>query len=188
MLSTATSATRPSVPGGGRRRRRRRRARAARGDGRRDGRGVREHLLDRGLAAEPRPRAPQRLLDRARRGRSRRSARSTIDLAPYQEFLLLLGAFFVPLFGVLLADWLVAGAHYRRSDFFAAPALRPGLIAAWLAGFALYQWLQPVGPSWWTDIVDERASVECADRRVAPQLRARVPTGGPRRARAAVWC
>ena len=36
----------------------------------------------------------------------------TIDLLSYQTFLLLLGSFFVPLFGVLLADWLVAGAHY----------------------------------------------------------------------------
>ena len=60
----------------------------------------------------------------------------------------------MPLFGVLLADWLVAGMRYRRDDFFAAPAFRPGFIAAWIAGFALYQWLQPVGPSWWTDIVE----------------------------------
>ena len=29
-----------------------------------------------------------------------------INLTRYQQFLLLLGAFFVPLFGVLLADWL----------------------------------------------------------------------------------
>ena len=35
-----------------------------------------------------------------------------IDLTEYQQFLLLLGAFFVPLFGVLLADWLLNGAHY----------------------------------------------------------------------------
>ena len=33
----------------------------------------------------------------------------TIDLLAYQSFLLLLGSFFVPLFGVLLADWLAAG-------------------------------------------------------------------------------
>src|SRR3712207_4735185 len=69
----------------------------------------------------------------------------TIELANYQTFLLLLGSFFVPLFGVLLADWLLAGAHYREGDVFGAPAFRPGLIAAWLLGFALYQWLHPLG-------------------------------------------
>jgi NCS1 family nucleobase:cation symporter-1 len=77
----------------------------------------------------------------------------TINLAHYLDFLYLLGSCFVPLFGVLLADWLVAGMRYRRDDFFAAPAFRPAFIGAWVAGFALYQWLQPVGPSWWTDIV-----------------------------------
>jgi putative hydroxymethylpyrimidine transporter CytX len=77
----------------------------------------------------------------------------TINLAHYLDFLYLLGSCFVPLFGVLLADWLVAGMRYRRDDFFAAPAFRPASIVAWVAGFALYQWLQPVGPGWWTDIV-----------------------------------
>ena len=38
-----------------------------------------------------------------------------LDLGNYQNFLYLLGSCFVPLFGVLLADWLVAGAHYRRA-------------------------------------------------------------------------
>jgi nucleobase:cation symporter-1, NCS1 family len=79
----------------------------------------------------------------------------TINLAHYLDFLYLLGSCFVPLFGVLLAHWLVAGMRYRRDDFFAAPALRPALMGAWVAGFALYQWLQPVGPSWWTDLVEK---------------------------------
>jgi len=50
-----------------------------------------------------------------------------IDLVQYADFLLLLGSFFVPLFGVLLAQWL--------------------------AGFVAYQWLSPVGPGWWTSLV-----------------------------------
>jgi nucleobase:cation symporter-1, NCS1 family len=77
----------------------------------------------------------------------------TIPLARYETFLLLLGSFFVPLFGVLLADWLLSGASYARRDFFAAPSMRPGPVAAWIAGFALYQWLHPLGPAWWTDLV-----------------------------------
>ncbi|HKI91199.1 MAG TPA: hypothetical protein VJ986_02765 [Gaiellaceae bacterium] len=77
-----------------------------------------------------------------------------IDLVQYASFLFLLGSFFVPLFGVLLADWLLAGRAYRERDVFGAPAVRPGQLAAWLAGFGLYQWLSPVGPSWWTSIVE----------------------------------
>jgi len=76
-----------------------------------------------------------------------------IDFAGYQSFLLLLGSVFVPLFAVLLADWLTAGRHYSVPDIFDAPAWRPGLVAAWGAGFALYQWLFPTGPSWWTDLI-----------------------------------
>src|SRR3954470_15902601 len=64
-----------------------------------------------------------------------------INLTRYQQFLLLLGAFFVPLFGVLLADWLVAGRHYTPDHIFGAPQWRPGMIASWLAGFCVYEWL-----------------------------------------------
>ncbi|MBA2474844.1 MAG: cytosine permease [Actinobacteria bacterium] len=77
-----------------------------------------------------------------------------VDLLSYASFLYLLGSFFVPLFGVLLADWLLSGARYRPADIFSAPALRPGPLGAWLAGFALYQWLYPTGPTWWIDLVE----------------------------------
>jgi purine-cytosine permease-like protein len=74
-----------------------------------------------------------------------------VNLTQYQQFLLLLGAFFVPLFGVLLADWLIAGRHYTRDDIFAGPAWRPGMIAAWLLGFALYEWIaQTQGLGFWS--------------------------------------
>lgn len=79
----------------------------------------------------------------------------TIDLVAYQTFLLLLGSVFVPLFAVLLADWLAAGRHYTSGDLFEAPIWRPGLVAAWIAGFGLYQWLFPAGPSWWVDVVEK---------------------------------
>jgi nucleobase:cation symporter-1, NCS1 family len=72
-----------------------------------------------------------------------------IDLVQYANFLLLLGSFFVPLFGILLAQWLLG-----RRDPFAAPAFRPAQTAAWLAGFCLYQWLSPVGPAWWTRVLE----------------------------------
>ena len=44
-----------------------------------------------------------------------------LDFTSYQTFLYLLGSFFVPLFGVLLADWLFGGRHYSRDDIFRAP-------------------------------------------------------------------
>ena len=100
------------------------------------------------------PRAPQALLIVLVTATAVAGA-LVIDFVTYQSFLLLLGSVFVPLFAVLLADWLAAGRHYSEQDVFGAPAWRPGLIAAWIAGFVLYQWLFPTGPGWWVDLVDE---------------------------------
>jgi putative hydroxymethylpyrimidine transporter CytX len=99
------------------------------------------------------PRAPQRVLIAIVATLATAGA-IVLDLSSYQSFLFLLGSFFVPLFGVLLAHWLVSGGHYREADIFEAPAFRRGLVAAWLAGFCLYQWLSPVGPAWWTRLVE----------------------------------
>ena len=74
-----------------------------------------------------------------------------IDMRSYQRFLLLLGAVFVPLLGVLVADWLLAGAHYTRRHIFEGPAFRPANIVAWLVGFLVYEWLyQPTDLGFWS--------------------------------------
>jgi NCS1 family nucleobase:cation symporter-1 len=99
------------------------------------------------------PRMPQRLLIVLSSAIATIGA-LTIELRNYEAFLLLLGSFFVPLFGVLLADWLLAGMRYTTRDIFHGPGFRPELIGAWLVGFALYQWLHPTGPSWWIELVD----------------------------------
>jgi nucleobase:cation symporter-1, NCS1 family len=65
----------------------------------------------------------------------------------------LLGSFFVPLFGVLVADWLAERAHYTPAHVFNDTEWRPAALLSWLVGFALYQWLSPVGPAWWTRLV-----------------------------------
>jgi putative hydroxymethylpyrimidine transporter CytX len=80
-----------------------------------------------------------------------------IQLRNYESFLLLLGSCFVPLFGVLLADWLLSGARYTSQQIFGAPAWRPELIVAWVVGFLVYHWLHepPLGPSWWVDLVEQ---------------------------------
>jgi putative hydroxymethylpyrimidine transporter CytX len=98
------------------------------------------------------PRVPQRLLVATTAAIATGGA-LLIDLRNYQPFLYLLGSFFVPLFAVLLADWILGGCHYARADVFEAPAVRVEMIVAWLAGFCLYQWLYPQGPGWWTDLV-----------------------------------
>jgi nucleobase:cation symporter-1, NCS1 family len=72
----------------------------------------------------------------------------------YQNFLYLLGSVFVPLFGVLVADWLLAGCHYTKERIFDGPNWRPVGLVSWAAGFCLYQWLSPVGPGFWTKLVD----------------------------------
>jgi NCS1 family nucleobase:cation symporter-1 len=97
-------------------------------------------------------RVPQRLLIVASAGIATLGA-LVLDLSQFDTFLFLLGSLFVPLLGVLLADWIVDGMHYTREKVFDGPAVRPEMIAAWLVGFGLYQWLSPVGPAWWTDIV-----------------------------------
>jgi len=79
------------------------------------------------------PRVPQRALILAVAAVAT-AGTFVIDLVNYQSFLYLLGSFFVPLFGVLLAQW-IAGER----DPFRAPRFRPGQIVAWLAGFCLYQ-------------------------------------------------
>ena len=94
------------------------------------------------------PRVPQRVLILAVAAAAT-AGTFVVNLVHYQDFLYLLGSFFVPLFGVLLAQWLVG-----HRDAFAAPEIRPAQIVAWLAGFCLYQWLAPVGPQRWVHLVD----------------------------------
>jgi NCS1 family nucleobase:cation symporter-1 len=98
------------------------------------------------------PRVPQRLLI-ALVAATATVLAIVIDLRNYQTFLFLLGSVFVPLFGVLLADWLLRGAHYTSDDVFRGPAVRLDQLAAWVVGFAVYQWLSPQGPSWWLRLV-----------------------------------
>jgi purine-cytosine permease-like protein len=99
------------------------------------------------------PRAPQRLLVVATTTLGTIGA-LVLELTSFQSFLFLLGSCFVPLFAVLLADWLAAGRRYEHDDVFASAPVRVGAIAAWVAGFAAYQWLSPTGPAWWVDQVE----------------------------------
>jgi putative hydroxymethylpyrimidine transporter CytX len=77
----------------------------------------------------------------------------TLELSSFQSFLFLLGSCFVPLFAVLLADWLASGCRYDGHELLDAGPPRVGALVAWAAGFVAYQWLSPTGPSWWVDQV-----------------------------------
>jgi putative hydroxymethylpyrimidine transporter CytX len=77
----------------------------------------------------------------------------TLELSNFQSFLFLLGSCFVPLFAVLLADWLASGCRYDGHELLDAGPPRVGALVAWAAGFAAYQWLSPTGPNWWVEQV-----------------------------------
>jgi len=58
-------------------------------------------------------------------------------ITQYENFLLMIGGVFVPLFGVLIADSL--GRNYDLNDFYEkAPSLNPRGLVAWLIGAATY--------------------------------------------------
>jgi nucleobase:cation symporter-1, NCS1 family len=98
------------------------------------------------------PSAPQRLLVVATTAVGTIGA-LVLELGTFQSFLFLLGSFFVPLFAVLLADWLASGRRYGPEDVFGREQVRIGLVGAWIMGFAAYQWLSPTGPEWWVEQV-----------------------------------
>jgi nucleobase:cation symporter-1, NCS1 family len=91
------------------------------------------------------PQAPQRLLV-VGIGSLAIGGALVVDLVQYQSFLFLLGAFFVPLFGVLAADFLYGARVAVRVRWIG--------LTAWLGGVALYQWIQPTGPAWWVEAVE----------------------------------
>jgi putative hydroxymethylpyrimidine transporter CytX len=73
-----------------------------------------------------------------------------IPLAQYQNFLLLIGAVFVPLFGVQAAHYAVVRRGYTNEDLYGSmPAVRALGCVCWLAGFLTYNWLNPGTVTWW---------------------------------------
>jgi NCS1 family nucleobase:cation symporter-1 len=63
--------------------------------------------------------------------------------ATFESFLFLLGSVFVPLFGVFVAD------TFLSPKLALSQSVRPIAIAAWVAGFLVYQWSVPTGPAGW---------------------------------------
>jgi putative hydroxymethylpyrimidine transporter CytX len=73
-----------------------------------------------------------------------------VDLVQYENFLLLIGAVFVPLFGVLAADYAIVRRGYTHADLYgAAPRVRAWAVAAWATGFIVFNWINPGSVGWW---------------------------------------
>ncbi len=72
------------------------------------------------------------------------------DITQYESFLYLIGSVFVPLLAVLLVDYFLVrrGAPW---DLRSLARERPALIVPWLAGFAVYQLLNPGTVPGWSD-------------------------------------
>ena len=113
-------------------------------------------VLGGGLAAERRSARAAGSCSSSSSPASRPSVRSSSTSSSYQSFLLLLGSVFVPLFAVLLADWLAAGAHYSHADVFERAGLAPGARSppGSRASRSTSGCTRP-GPSWWVDLVGE---------------------------------
>jgi nucleobase:cation symporter-1, NCS1 family len=71
----------------------------------------------------------------------------TLTIADYENFLILIGSVFVPLFGVFAVDYFVISR--RRWDVSAAAPERWLMLFPWLAGFVAYQLVNPGYVSWW---------------------------------------
>ncbi|MBU7029712.1 MAG: cytosine permease, partial [Theionarchaea archaeon] len=62
-------------------------------------------------------------------------------MAQYENFLLLIGSMFCPLFGVVLTDYFVIRKSYREDSLFTQRSVNWQAVAAWVIGFAVYQLL-----------------------------------------------
>jgi nucleobase:cation symporter-1, NCS1 family len=73
-------------------------------------------------------------------------AAANLDLVEYETFLFLIGGVFVPVFGILLADYFVLrGRKYNVDDLYRSAGaywyiagLNPVAIVVWIAGFFVY--------------------------------------------------
>jgi nucleobase:cation symporter-1, NCS1 family len=81
------------------------------------------------------------------------------NLSQYESFLFLLGALFVPLFGVLAADYFVlARRRYDTTALYRADGPYRGVrwpaVLVWLLGFLVYNWINPGAVPAWVSLLD----------------------------------
>ncbi|MEO9138481.1 MAG: cytosine permease [Jatrophihabitans sp.] len=71
----------------------------------------------------------------------------SLDIAAYENFLLLIGGVFVPLLGVLAIDYFVV--RRRQWDLSETAPARWLMLVPWLLGFLAYQLINPGYIQWW---------------------------------------
>ncbi|TMQ91820.1 allantoin permease [Actinomadura soli] len=72
-----------------------------------------------------------------------------LDIGDYAGFLSLIGSVFVPMLGVLAADFFLGRRGRRGWDASRTAPSRWGMIVAWAAGFVVYQLINPGTVSRW---------------------------------------
>jgi purine-cytosine permease-like protein len=75
------------------------------------------------------------------------------NIGQYENFLFLIGSLFVPLFGVLAADYFILRRRYDPRDLYDEAGAHAGVhwpgVLAWALGFAAYQLIVPTDiPAW----------------------------------------
>jgi nucleobase:cation symporter-1, NCS1 family len=70
-----------------------------------------------------------------------------LNIADYENFLVLIGSVFVPMSAVLVTDYFVVSG--RRWDLSATARSRWLMLLPWAAGFVTYQLINPGYVSWW---------------------------------------
>ena len=71
----------------------------------------------------------------------------SVNIADYENFLVLLGSVFVPMFGVLVVDFFVV--KKGNWDLSAHSQARFAMLVPWAAGFITYQLINPGYIAWW---------------------------------------
>jgi NCS1 family nucleobase:cation symporter-1 len=107
---------------------------------------------------------------------------SVLTMTAYESFLFLIGSIFVPLFGVLAADYFIARrrsldvAELYRNDgrYWFKNGIRTRAFYPWIAGFVLYHWISPSPVESWVSFVTKVFGTPLAER--LPWLGASIPS------------
>lgn len=87
---------------------------------------------------------------------------ASFTMERYESFLFLLGSLFVPLFGILAADYFfrnrrhiaVDDLYRNKGRYWFSKGVRLQALVPWLAGIAVYHWIIPTGPAWWVGAME----------------------------------
>lgn len=117
------------------------------------------------------PRAPQKLLTVAIAAVATVLAAS-LTMGLYESFLFLIGSIFIPLSGILVADHFfnrrravtVEDLYDPKGKYWFTRGVRLSAFLPWVAGFALYHWIAPTGPAWWTEGIESMLGVPLSAR------------------------